>query len=261
MNNHILSAARELLMVAAWWQKFDTIDRHLDYLLGDTTLKDNLDRVKSERDYYLLVINEKTEELSSIKAEYQLQLKEVAKLERTKARLDELTQQIHLLRVVPTDATNSCCHRQENSSIPCCHLRNHSTVSKPLTMNAASDVEQSTIISEAARCGFSGCNRTSDQRHDNLGEPIAQERSAMSLRKPDESLRITEHSATGSTSSKTLLQLQHRLAELEKKMVQAAEEKASLRIRNNQMADLLFRMTQHNQKLIRVSRVSFSTSS
>ncbi|CAL8107190.1 unnamed protein product [Calicophoron daubneyi] len=57
----------------------------------------DLERVLSERDYYLELLNERTDELLTLKADYHRQIKENEKLNRAKSRLDELTQQVNLL--------------------------------------------------------------------------------------------------------------------------------------------------------------------
>ncbi|KER20835.1 hypothetical protein T265_10711 [Opisthorchis viverrini] len=73
--------------------------------------KADIDRITLERDYYIELLNEQTEELLTIKADYQRQLRETAKLARTKDRLDELTQQIQLLTCASPNVKvmHSCC--------------------------------------------------------------------------------------------------------------------------------------------------------
>ncbi|GAA53616.1 paramyosin [Clonorchis sinensis] len=129
--------------------------------------KADIDRITLERDYYIDLLNEQTEELLSIKADYQRQLRETAKLARTKDRLDELTQQIQLLTCSPTNVKviHSCCTEvpkttnftRERSASCCIRTTNHQLDSSEQGLHS-----QTTSIPDDRHSSSTALNQTKE---------------------------------------------------------------------------------------------------
>ncbi|KAF5397828.1 hypothetical protein PHET_09307, partial [Paragonimus heterotremus] len=205
--------------------------------------KADLDSVRSERDYYLQILNEKTEELSSVKADLQHQLK-------------ELTQQIQLLKSIPAKPVVTCCGLVTDVT--------------PVKRNRCGAWETSQVIHTTRQCQLphqasppdknshseriqsvndtvSASNQSSVLAESSCGKPVS---TCMRLKPRWITLaRKSNHRAT--LGSHPLVQLHQRLAQLEQQMLTAVDDKTHLRTKNNQLTDLLERLTEQNQRLIK----------
>ncbi|KAA3671698.1 uncharacterized protein DEA37_0000070 [Paragonimus westermani] len=223
--------------------------------------KADLESVRSERDYYLQILNEKTEELSSVKAALQHQLKETSKLTRTKARLDELTQQIQLLKSIPAKPLVTCCDFADDVTSTkrnrcgtlginrVVHNAKQCKLSQQTScLNKNSQLERIQSVDE----NVSASNQPSILTENNHGKLVS---TGLETKTRWTTLTRTSNQRTdrGTLGSHPLVQLRQRLAQLEQQMFTAVDEKAHLRTRNNQLTDLLERLTEQNQRLIKVS--------
>ncbi|CAH8447630.1 unnamed protein product [Schistosoma turkestanicum] len=145
-----------------------------------------LEATISERDYYLQIINEQTEELSTVKADFELQKR-------------ELKEQIDLLK-----GRHFC-------SGKC--LKSQPT---------------RTGINESCTIRFRAYRKPMSTNNTNISQ----------TNKPN-----------SVNQSNIISELQQRLESLEKNMYKVSEEKESLRTQNQQLTDLLRRLTDQNHRL------------
>ncbi|CAH8491856.1 unnamed protein product [Heterobilharzia americana] len=210
-----------------------------------------LETVISERDYYLQIINEQTEELSTVKADCQHQIR-------------ELTEQIKLLKT-QSFCQGKCSQLKSRKGTSTERYNTYTKIlKKPITAGSLlsdqrlASVEYEKQASENAidemkkqmnetksKCGkiqgrqenhdFSIGNRT-DEKLNDFKEKL------------NEGLLHT-NTSNSTTYTSTVMKLQRRLADLEMNMYKAGEEKECLRNRNEQLTDLLRRMTEQNHRL------------
>ncbi|KAF7258943.1 hypothetical protein EG68_03485 [Paragonimus skrjabini miyazakii] len=218
--------------------------------------KADLESVRSERDYYLQILNEKTEELSSVKADLQRQLKETSKLTRTKARLDELTQQIQLLKSMPAKPVVTCCGFADDVT--------------PVKSNRCGASETNQVTHIARQCQLpQQASRVDKNSHSkrihSVNETVSASIQSSVLEENNRGKLVStclepktswttvarKSNQRATLGSHPLVQLRQRLAQLEQQMVTAVDEKTHLRTRNNQLTDLLERLTEQNQRLIK----------
>ncbi|CAH8491889.1 unnamed protein product [Heterobilharzia americana] len=213
-----------------------------------------LETVISERDYYLQIINEQTEELSTVKADCQHQIR-------------ELTEQIKLLKT-QSFCQGKCSQLKSRKGTSTERYNTYTKIlKKPITAGSLlsdqrlASVEYEKQASENAidemkkqmnetksKCGkiqgrqenhdFSIGNRT-DEKLNDFKEKL------------NEGLLHT-NTSNSTTYTSTVMKLQRRLADLEMNMYKAGEEKECLRNRNEQLTDLLRRMTEQNHRLTKV---------
>ncbi|KAF6779044.1 hypothetical protein AHF37_01814 [Paragonimus kellicotti] len=231
--------------------RLDTDKRKLEhYQRTVDEQKADLESVRSERDYYLQILNEKTEELSSVKADLQHQLKQTSKLIRTKARLDELTQQIQLLKSIPAKTVVTCCGFMDDvTSVKhnCCGALETNQMTHATRQFSRLDKNSHSETIQSVNENVSASNQSSVLAESNRGKLVS---TCLEPKARWTTLaRKLNHRAT--RWSHPLVQLRQRLTQLEQQMLTAVDEKTRLQTRNNQLTDLLERLTEQNQRLIK----------
>ncbi|CAH8832134.1 unnamed protein product [Trichobilharzia szidati] len=227
----------------------------------------------SERDYYLQIINEQTEELSTTKAEYHRQVKELTeqiKSLKTQSLSHCKCSQSKLRKGTSNERCNTCCKSVKKPASTGSLLSDQRLAAveyeKQASENAIGEMKKQMNESKSKYAKSTTKPESYDYASgDRSDEKLNTFKEKLNATKVDLDMvqnaipkqRITDYTdnaihtnASNSTShSSTINKLEQRLADLEMNMYKASEEKQSLRNKNEQLTDLLRRMTEQNQRL------------
>ncbi|TPP57778.1 hypothetical protein FGIG_03336 [Fasciola gigantica] len=257
----------------------------------------DLERVAAERDYYLQIVTEQGEELCTVKADFQRQLKELEKLKRAQTRLDELTFQMQLLKTNPVKCAASSKSRKakpiqgpnerqvlltdslgRNSDITgapsgnvCAKadrgnsLKSNSSLNS--TRNAADEVnhapraatiENTTITDTIGKQWLYFSTKLNGLTNANTLLEIAKKDIEMACKSVN-SPEESNHNIE-SLEEVPLSQLESRLNHLEEQMLTAASEKHNMQEKSKRMNELLQKLTEQNRKLMKELKIQASLS-
>ncbi|TGZ73371.1 hypothetical protein CRM22_001559 [Opisthorchis felineus] len=192
--------------------------------------KADIDRITLERDYYIELLNEQTEELLSIKADYQRQLRETAKLARTKDRLDETT-------IIPDDRRSSSTALNQTKESASQQFTGKFRPPETETMATRMASFSNKLKGLRTACHYLQVAQRDLKKAQNSVPNWSNDRGPQTA-------GLVEHN-TGESPSRT--QSQSRLNAVDVQRFGAANESVG---RQN-VSNLLFRMTEQNRKLIK----------
>ncbi|CAH8452398.1 unnamed protein product [Schistosoma intercalatum] len=206
-----------------------------------------LETTISERDYYLQIINEQTEELSTIKADFQRQTR-------------ELTEQIDFLkrRQICTGKCSQLKSMKSDTHATC--TTQFRTLRKPLSSGSLLSDQHLTSVDyekQASENAISELKKQMDESKSKCDRISLKRESCetVSIDKIKEKFKTSQENTTRRNISNAVKQsnaifsLQQRLGNLEMNMYKVSEDKGNLQSQNEQLTDLLRRLTEQNQRL------------
>ncbi|CAI2725012.1 unnamed protein product [Schistosoma spindalis] len=206
-----------------------------------------LETTISERDYYLQIINEQTEELSTVKANFQRQTR-------------ELTEQIDILKRRQI-CTGKCSQLKSiTSGIHEKCTTQFRTLRKPLSSGLLLSDQRLTSVDYEKQASENAISEIKKQINESKSkcDRISLKREScetVSNDKIKEKFKISQENTSRRNISNAVKQsnaifsLQQRLRNLETNMYKVNVDKGNLQSQNEQLTDLLRRLTEQNQRL------------
>ncbi|VDO61799.1 unnamed protein product [Schistosoma margrebowiei] len=207
-----------------------------------------LETTISERDYYLQIINEQTEELSTIKADFQRQTRELTEQIDFLKRRQMCTGKCSQLKSIKSDIHEKCTTQLRTLRKPLSSggslLSDQRLTSveyeKQASENAISEIKKQ--INESK----SKCDRISLKRES--CETVSSDKIKEKFKTSQENT-TRRNISNAVKQSNAIFSLQQRLGDLEMNMYRVSEDKGNLQSQNEQLTDLLRRLTEQNQRL------------
>uniref|UniRef100_A0A5K4F1I7 Coiled-coil domain-containing protein 110 n=1 Tax=Schistosoma mansoni TaxID=6183 RepID=A0A5K4F1I7_SCHMA len=208
-----------------------------------------LETTISERDYYLQVINEQTEELSTVKADFHRQTR-------------ELTEQIDLLKRRQF-CTGKCSQLKSiKSGLHEKCTTQFRTLRRPLSLGSLLSDQRLTSVDYEKQANENAISEMKKQINESKSKcdrsSLRREScETVSSDKIRENLKISQGNnfqrniSNAVKQSNAIFSLQQRLGNLEMNMYKVSEDKGNLQSQNEQLTDLLRRLTEQNQRLIK----------
>ncbi|KAH9594943.1 hypothetical protein MS3_00009474 [Schistosoma haematobium] len=206
-----------------------------------------LETTISERDYYLQIINEQTEELSTIKADFQRQTRELTEQIDFLKRRQICTGKCSQLKSIKSDTHEKC-------------TTQFRTLRKPLSSGSLLSDQRLTSVDYEKQASENAISELKKQMNESKSkcDRISLKRESCEtdgIDKIKEKFKTSQENTTRRNISNAVKQsnaifsLQQRLGNLEMNMYKVSEDKGNLQSQNEQLTDLLRRLTEQNQRL------------
>ncbi|CAH8469750.1 unnamed protein product [Schistosoma bovis] len=206
-----------------------------------------LETTISERDYYLQIINEQTEELSTVKADFQRQIRELTEQIDFLERRQICTGKYSQLKSIKSDTHEKC-------------TTQFRTLRKPLSSGSLLSDQRLTSVDYEKQASENAISELKKQMNESKSkcDRISLKREScetVSIDKIKEKFKTSQENTTRRNISNAVKQsnaifsLQQRLGNLEMNMYKVSEDKGNLQSQNEQLTDLLRRLTEQNQRL------------
>ncbi|VDO68703.1 unnamed protein product [Schistosoma mattheei] len=206
-----------------------------------------LETTTSERDYYLQIISEQTEELSTIKADFQRQTRELTEQIDFLKRRQICTGKCSQLKSIKSDTHEKC-------------TTQFRTLRKPLSSGSLLSDQRLASVDYEKQASENAISELKKQMNESKSkcDRISLKREScetVSIDKIREKFKTSQENTTRRNISNAVKQsnaifsLQQRLGNLEMNMYKVSEDKGNLQSQNEQLTDLLRRLTEQNQRL------------